>query len=59
MENEAFFTRHTKSDYKNINKVLKSDDPQKSINFEEQVSPDVSTEGEELRKEKRRNFFLN
>jgi hypothetical protein len=58
-ENEAFFIRHTKSGYKNINKVLKSDNPQGSINFTEQISPDVSSEGTELAEKKAREFFSN
>jgi hypothetical protein len=56
-ENEAFFTRHTKSNYKNINKVLKSDNPQGRINFGDQIVPDVSPEGVDLGEKKAEEFF--
>lgn len=56
-EDQAFFTRHSKSTYKTYGKMVSSENPTQAFNPENQETPDLPESGIELAKEKAESFF--
>lgn len=56
-QDEAFFTRHSKSTYKTYGKMVSSEDPTKPFDPENQEVPDLPEAGVKLAREKAGEFF--
>ena len=56
-ETKFDFTRHSKASYETYSKILASDDPLASFNPEDQIFPDLLTEGVELARRSAVEYF--
>ena len=56
---KAYFTRHSKAKYETYIEALKSDDPQKAVEHEKQITPDLPERGVELAEQEAEEFLNN
>ena len=56
-KDDAYFIRHSKSNYKTSADTLKSEDPRAAFDPEKQITPDLTEEGRELAKNKAEELF--
>ncbi|OGY94911.1 MAG: hypothetical protein A2406_01325 [Candidatus Komeilibacteria bacterium RIFOXYC1_FULL_37_11] len=54
--NEIFLTRHSEAEYR-TNRAILENDPEGSLDPEDQISPDLSEKGKKLAREKAEEFF--
>lgn len=55
----AIFSRHSKALYQNDARVLGSENPEGSVSLEDQITPDLSAEGQAMALEEAEKFFGN
>lgn len=57
-ENSMNFIRHSKAGYKTYKEINKSDNPQNSVDYNNQVENDLPLVGVELAKVEAKNFLI-
>ena len=55
--NSIHFTRHSKAEYKTYRNIRSSDNPRQKMDYEDQITPDLSEEGVALAEQKAEAFF--